>query len=387
MLAGQIDLGAHESVTPEGIHKPPVAEELDVAPSARAPDEHDSFRGEDRRTKAPRPRSGPAGRRRLNPGSQALAAHRDVAGGVAPQGRQRPEEEAPPDLGGVQAVEVLDGILETELPRGDKDGGNIELQAEPYHPTEDISMLMRSLEARVVIELSVGRAPHRLPMRDETGHDPARGRGAKGPGGGQPAVERDAREDVSERSAGELEVLQDVEEVQFGLLAGHSGQVPSWRRRRTPEPLATNEPAVPRQDAANRADTRRVGDAVGLQRAVDRRRAVLAEHTVGTQFVTQEENVMLEGQRRAIDRGAAPRRATAPVDPIQALPTRAGNPHLDGAQADAKSPSGRPHRRPAPHRSHHGATPLLKRGFLFTGSLLITRSKTPTSDYRMLSVN
>src|SRR6476620_698077 len=91
--------------------------------------------------------------RMTTPGGGALAVRAEIAPGTLVEGGERIMVEASPNLGLPAAVEVFDGGLEPAFPRRREHGRDVEAQAGPHHATNRISMLMRPLEDRAVVEL------------------------------------------------------------------------------------------------------------------------------------------------------------------------------------------------------------------------------------------
>ena len=73
--------------------------------------------------------------------------------------------EAAPDFRLPASIEILDGVLKPVLAHG----RDAQAQAEPHDPAHDIAMLMRTLKARVIIELGIGGQPHGSPMGQQGG--------------------------------------------------------------------------------------------------------------------------------------------------------------------------------------------------------------------------
>jgi hypothetical protein len=173
----------------------------------------------------------------------------------------------------------LDGVLQPELVRRGEDRGHAELEAEADDPPEDIGARVGPLEARIVVELRVGRAAVRLPVGGEAGQDGVRRRALERPRAGQPAAHRHRREHVEQRPARELEVLDHVDRVHLRRAGRHGRQVPARRRGRPPHPVAPVDGAVPNEnpgDGALRRDG--LAPAARPQSCPHRRRAVLPQH-------------------------------------------------------------------------------------------------------------
>src|SRR5678816_3841737 len=95
--------------------------------------------------------------------------------------QQRDVVEPVPHLRLPVAVVALDGTLEARLPWRNEDRNDPEAEAQPRDASEGVTVVMGTLEARVVIELRVSGKPHLAPMLDEKSH-----RVACGNTGGRP---------------------------------------------------------------------------------------------------------------------------------------------------------------------------------------------------------
>ena len=132
-----------------------------------------------------------------------MAVRAEIAPGTLVEGGERIMVEASPNLGLPAAVEVFDGGLEPAFPRRREHGRDVEAQAGPHHATNRISMLMRPLEDRVVVELSVGRPPELSPVRHQRRHRGFRGHQRLRPGAGPAAKQRNDIEDLDAEPAHE----------------------------------------------------------------------------------------------------------------------------------------------------------------------------------------
>src|SRR6266516_3401830 len=115
------------------------------------------------------------------------------------------------------AVEILHGSLKPRLTRRSKDRGDVQAQAETADPPDGIGELVRSLKARIVIELSVGGQSAGTPMLDEGVGGPSGGDRALRPGGDQAPVQRDPIQDFHFDSPFDHQAFDDVEAVKLAL--------------------------------------------------------------------------------------------------------------------------------------------------------------------------
>jgi hypothetical protein len=257
------------------------------------------------------------------------------------------------NLGLPPAIERLDRPLEAMLPHGGEHGHDLQAQAESGHPPDRVPELMGPLEARVVVELGVGRQAPRPPVGHQRSHDRVRRHGGQGPRRDEPAVERDAGEDLDRDPPFDHQVLDGVEAVEFPRLRR---EVPAQGRRRGPHPAAAIEGPPAHEDAADRPD-----GGWGIPPAgplpMDRDRPVLAQGTPRLEVTAHREHARLHGCGRAVHCG----RDGGPVRPGHPIQTLSGcplHPALDGGTAHTETPGDRSHRLARADRYYHRASTL-----------------------------
>src|SRR5688572_30978724 len=107
-----------------------------------------------------------------------------------------------PDLGLPPPVVALDSCLEAGLLRRSEDRYDTKTQAKAHHATDGVTMLVRSLEAGVVVELGIARQTRCTPMSNEIFHSTSSGDWAFArPGRHQASIDRDAVEYLNVNSA------------------------------------------------------------------------------------------------------------------------------------------------------------------------------------------
>src|SRR6266566_2797391 len=245
----QIDLGSNQAVGPVRIHPERTSQEVHLT----------LFRGPAQKDHTPVQRGLqiglPGGRKRtsrrssFHPLGGTLAAGGDVARRLQLQGSQRIMMKARPDLGLPAAVEILHGSLKPRLTRRSKDRGDVQAQAETADPPDGIGELVRSLKARIVIELSVGGQSAGTPMLDEGVGGPSGGDRALRPGGDQAPVQRDPIQDFHFDSPFDHQAFDDVEAVQLALASSDIRKIPArWRRRPSRAPRLSRIRAMVRRE-------------------------------------------------------------------------------------------------------------------------------------------
>jgi hypothetical protein len=152
------------------------------------------------------------------------------------------------------------------------------------------------------------------------------------------------------RSATDGQSFDGIERIQFGLVSGHGGKVPSLGRRRTTHSMPAVQETVSRQDASDRSHGRTRRDALGEPLASDGHRSDLAQHTM-LKSPSQCENVRFPPSLRPL-RLLRSRRAIVPIDAIEPLSSRTPPPMLHGRERHTPLPRSRSLRQPAPDRRH-----------------------------------
>jgi hypothetical protein len=246
---------------------------------------------------------------------------------------------------------------------GDEDGRDTQLEAQPADPANGIPVLMGAVKAGVIVKLCEAGPPMVPPVRDEPREDRCSGRPPQRPRPGQPAVQREPGEDVEERSAGQLEVFDHIEEIELGVSRGHRREMPAGRRRQAPLALASIEGTVAGQNAADGAE-RGHRPTPTLQVSVDGLGTVLPEEAILAQRATQAEHAGFEHRRRAIRRRMARAAVITPVHPIEPVRASSAQPVLHSGEAEAQTTGdGASTLAPANRRDQPAALRFL-RGFL-----------------------
>lgn len=135
-----------------------------------------------------------------------------------------------PDFLLPQMVEALIEILRPMLARRRKDRGDSQRQAKADDLPQHIRMRVRSLEARVVVELGIGRATVRPPVGLQPLTEPARAQGGTDPRASDRAPQGPGGQHVQPGTGFQREVFDDIKGVQFRRACRHVGQIPARRR-------------------------------------------------------------------------------------------------------------------------------------------------------------
>jgi hypothetical protein len=155
------------------------------------------------------------------------------------------------------------------------------------------------------------------------------------------------------------QTLDDVEAVEFRLSGRHVGQIPTDRRRGSAD-AATAVPCAPAlEDASDGPDRGEGLDPAGLQRAVDRHGAELAQVALVLQFAAQGQHEVLQGLGRSVGWLAWAVGPVRPVDPIEPPVAGPRDPELNSGQGHPGSASDLAERGAAACGSDHLTAALL----------------------------
>ena len=261
--------------------------------------------------------------------------------GRAPaQGRQRGMAPAMPYFVLPQIVIAFDLGLEACFARRRKDGHDTQTQAQMDDASQAGGFLVRTLEARVVVELGKARLAKDAPMCGQALEHIAGGEGARRPGGRQAAAQRDAVEHLDRRAVLDGQTLDEVEGVQFGCACDQIGQIPSGRRSGMALARAADQ-AVTGDDTCNGASGRRGRDLVLLEMTADGVRTVFPQGRVLFEPDAQAENAFLQRRASGIGRLGITARGIIPVHAIQALAVGAMHPLESGAHTQTEAARGK----------------------------------------------
>ena len=162
--------------------------------------------------------------------------------------------------------------------------------------------------------------------------------GSRRPGHGQPAMQRNSRQNGHFRAAVDHQAFDSVEAVQFGLSLGHIGKIPTFRRRRPSHAAASIQDAMPSKNTADRRNCGTRLNLSGLHFAVNGGRSVFAQHALLLQPFSQPKHFLFDFLRGALRVARSPR-PIRPIDPIEAFSLRPSNPVLNGTQRNPEATS------------------------------------------------
>lgn len=180
-------------------------------------------------------------------------------------------------------------VLEAVFARGSEDGRDTQSQAQQGDGAEAIRLVMRAVEAEVVVELGeLGQAVG-TPVGDETLAGELGSNGGGQEGADQPAVQGDSVEDLDFAHVLDDEALNDVEGIQLGAGLGDGRQVPTWRRRGATDATGVVNQPVALEDIRDGGAAWEgwFGGRVDPQSAEDGHRAELPQGVAPTEAVTQ----------------------------------------------------------------------------------------------------
>ena len=271
---------------------------------------------------------------------------------------QRCVLEASPDLGLPATVEAFDGILKARLAWRSKDGRDTEQQACAHDPTNDVRVLMRPLENRGVVELSVGRKTKLLPSTGEQ-LDNVGGRDRlTWPARGDTSLNRDAVEHCQLSSPSQNQAFNGIERIELAASGGDRRQVPTDGRRRSADAAPTVQNASALEDAADGPPRGDWSDLLLEQRRADGICSAISKIALG-QLATQSQNILFSRYACSIDGPRCARRPVPPVDPIKPQGGGAFDPSLYGLKTHVKLAGNTAQRLATPNRLHHRTTLVL----------------------------
>lgn len=300
-LMSEVHFAAHESMWPIAIDKEGSAEQIDVAFfTAAAQEDHGAFeRGAEVELEAFW-EAAPLGCE-FSAGGGLSAIGCDITSGDARHGFDIGEVVTLPDLALPQPIEAFDGILEARLARWGEDRGHSERQTQPADTSDGVGRSVCSLEYCGVVKLGISRQPVTTPALDQgLQRGPSAGP-LHDPGLGQRAVQAGAGEHIDKRACGNLQILDEIEGVQFGSPTGQIGKIPPLGRCRPALSVHTIKRAATRKHAVDRRAPRdSLNRPALMQRQADCIKSVLPQHAVLAQRSSHAQDVLFQGRRRAV---------------------------------------------------------------------------------------
>jgi hypothetical protein len=346
----EVDFCADQPMWPLATDGVRVSQDGGLAAVGSAPDEEDLSSQRSLKIEFPVTGKRTTGRRLADADRSTLTQCRQVVVGSLPQSRHAGMFEALPDLGLPESVEALDSGLESRFVGRRENGRDAEAQAQANDTTHRVGMLARAGESIVVVELGEFGQTESPPVLDQVFHRLGGSDAGARPSRRQPAEQRRSRENCQVRSATNGQSFDGIERIQFGLVSGHGGNVPSLGRRRTTHSAPTVQETVSRQDASDGSHGRTRRDTFGEPLASNGHGSDLAQHAT-LKSPSQRENVRFPPSLRPL-RLLRSRRAIVPIDAIEPLSSRTPPPMLHGRERHTPLPRSRSLRQPAPDRRH-----------------------------------
>ena len=265
-------------------------------------------------------------------------------------------------------VEVLDLGLEAGLSGRGEDRGDSQKQAEPHDSTQDIGVLMGSLESGIVVELGIGRQPVLPPVAQQAGKCGPGGRlRGLGPCLSEASMQGDGRQDVDQRPVFNPQVFDPIEAVDFGLGRSDVRQVPALGGCGATQTTLSVQGSPTFQDTGDGSIRRNIGQTAADPFLAEGSGAVLAERAMNLQVLSQVQNEVLDdgGCAAGMMRAAG---SVGEIHPVQSLACGMPDPALDGGLADVKLPGYDSHGQTSPDRVDEVPSLLCSERFLFIGS-------------------
>jgi hypothetical protein len=345
-LGAEVEFAANEAMLPSGIDGEAMGQEAGATGVIGTADEDDLGVSASRQA-IWRPREA-RGRGLLTRLGFEVMSGDEAVGPVAELGPVGVVE-AFPDFGLPQIVEGLDLVLEAMLAGWGEDGGDPQGQAEEGDGTEAIGMVMGTMKAQIVIELSVGGQPVRPPVGEQRILGELGGDGGGEETAAKAAVQGDGVEDLNLADALDDESLDDIEGVQLDPTRGHLREVPTGRRWGA---------------AGQWMDGRRLG----AQGAEDGDRAIFAQGIEVAESVAQTEDVLDDLSGEGVGGSMRAVRTLPEIDPVESVSAGSRDPVLDVGEGEPEPARDLPQAEATP-REQHQLSPMGGREFFTRGRL------------------
>ena len=348
----KVEFSSHEPVTPAPSDRERPPENLGSARRVGSSQEEDvSPEGVVERRQGSRGKR-PSGGSRIDSKSVSLVQGTEELVGATSESYQLGMVEAIPDGPFPTAVERLDRRLKSGFSRRREHRGDAEAEAPTNHATKDLREVVGSLEAGVVVELGVMGQTYIAPMIDQGLFNERCGGPLGRQGHRKPAVVRDPRQHVDERTVLNLELDNQVEAVELDPTRREAWEIPTTGRGGPSLSPATVERAVALENPIDRSDAGR-RHALDREFATDGVPSVLAQGARHAKLSTYAQDRALDPTRRAIRRCARPVRPIPPVDTIEPPPARTIDSEQDRRMNHPEATSHRPDGLTPTHGRHH----------------------------------
>lgn len=367
----QIDFAANEAVSPERVNGEEMAKQPDPTVVVGAPKENDSASRRSLEILLPGVRERSSRGSGQETFGSASSCSGDELGGLILERFEGVVVEASPDFGLPATVVAFDGGLEAGFAWRSEDRSHLERKANSGDATQIVGVMVRALEAGVVIELSVTGQTELAPVFEQSGHrDPGRD-GGSGPGTCQATVKGDSVEDLHVDSAFNDKAFDDVEAIGLDPPGGHFRQVPAAGRGWSAHPRVAIQSSSTLQDSSDGANRRDPAMPLPDQLAVDRGVTVLSQVAGLPKLLSQPENFLFDSRSDAISRltgrSSGP---VGPIDTIQPFPIRPPDPAVHRRGTQAKGSGDGSERTTSADGGDQFATEPLERVFLKSSPLL-----------------
>ena len=367
----EVHLRADETMRPLRGNREGSAEEAHVALIVRSAQEDHGSLGRQLEVELPGFREGASEGRGLAALSGDLADGSDEEIGLEDEVAKRRKMESTPDLGLPAPVEAFDAVLKTRFSGRGEDGNHAEAETHAGDASDDIGVILRAEEPRVVVELRVVREATLSPMLEDVIHDGTGGYAVLGPGGRESSEKGNAVEDVNEGAVLDGQILDHIKAVEFGSLGCEGRQVPAGGRGMKADALPAVQDAPALQDSTDGAKGGDRGNVHGSEFAQDGRGPELAEGGLHAQMRTDLQDSVLQGSVASVGRMGGARWAVGEVDAVQAPIARASAPELDCTQRDGVTPRYFAHGGAVTDQGDHGSASMLNGVLCFMSASLI----------------
>src|SRR5438128_1432399 len=321
----------------------------------------------------PTPRGGKSSsfRRRFSACPASAAMRFDILVALLLQFFHRLILKSRPDLRLPKSVVTFNAILQAVLTRWRKNRSHLQAQTQTDDSAYRITVLPRSREAIVVIELGILRQAPFPPVRQNGGQSGFGAESRFDKRGNQTAVQRDSVEDFDFAEVANEEAFNKIEGIEFGSPSGDLRQIPTLSRRLAANSSASVEDPMPLKDVANRSQGRDLFLATSRQFTSDCQRPKLTQVGLMAELLANLKNQILHVVVGAIGDAMRGRELVTEVNAVKALAASTINPELDRRRRDVKLLRNLAQRLTATNGSDDFASPFFKIAFLLTASTSI----------------
>src|SRR5450432_2485560 len=244
-----------------------------------------------------------------------------------------------PDLLLPEPIKVFDHRLETRLQRRREDRRDTERQTKTHHSSDDVGMVMASLEAHIVVELCEGRQTVPPPMSAQGIKDKRSGSHLRWPGRDGRPPKRSCGEDLEQPKTFHPQVFDHVKGVDLRPLLRRNGQIPARRRRGAANPLAAVEQTVASENAPDRPEARHGAEVrLAAERFLNGLRTDKAEGAISGELTAHGTDGSFQDGRGLVGDLSGSVGTSAPIHARQRIFASPFHPTLDRAQSHPETP-------------------------------------------------